>query len=152
VTVRVDESTHVASMEYDDDGSRNCRANNLLPPGRGNDRIVGRIELSSAANGGARISTSSSSTLGARTAQQWQQQPGQSSCSSSHDSKSVVCSQSDDLPVCTRVDGKNDFLHCNDDDDNSTERTFSRRIVAGIGDHPSGRSHSYLVQAAYRES
>ena len=147
----MNESTQVASMEYDDDGSWNCRANNLLPPGRGNDRIVGRIELSSAANGGARTGTSSS-TLGASTAQQRQQQPGQSSCCSSHDSKSVVCSHSDNLSVRTRVDGKNDFLHCNDDDDNSTERTFSRRIVAGIGDHPSGRSHSYLVQAAYRES
>jgi len=53
VNVRVDESTQVASMEHGDDNSWNCRSNNLLLPGRGNDRIVGRIELPSAAYGGA---------------------------------------------------------------------------------------------------
>jgi len=74
VNVRVNESTQVAGVEHGDDNSWNCRSNNLLLPGRGNDRIIGRIELSTAA-GGARTSTSSS-TLGVSTAQQWQQQPG----------------------------------------------------------------------------
>ena len=66
VNVRVDESTQVASMEHGDDNSWNCRPENLLLPGRGNERIVGRTELSSAVYGGARTGTSSS-TLGAST-------------------------------------------------------------------------------------
>jgi len=136
VNVRMDESTQVASMEHDDDGSWNCRPENLLLSERGNERIVGRIELSSAAYGGARTSTSSS-TLGSSTAwqQQQQQQPSQSFSSSSYDSELVVRSQFDNLSVCTRVDGKNDFLRCNDDD-GKTERTFSRQIAARIGGHP----------------
>ena len=51
-------------------------------------------------------------------------------------------SQFDNSSVCTLGDGKNDFLHCNDDDDSRIERTFSRTITAGLGSHPLGRSHS----------
>ena len=66
VNVRVNEAIQVAGVVQGDDNSWNCRSNNLLLPGRGNDRIVGRIELSSVA-GGSRTSASSS-TLGVSTA------------------------------------------------------------------------------------
>jgi len=66
VNVRVNEGTQVASMEHDDDGSWNCRCNNLLLPERGNEHIVGRIELPSAAYEGARPFTSASSSNAAR--------------------------------------------------------------------------------------
>jgi len=81
MNVRMDENrqTFVASMEHGDDNSWNCRSNNLLPPGRGNDRIIGRTELSLTASGGARTSASSS-TLDSSTARQ--QQSSQSFSSS----------------------------------------------------------------------
>jgi len=55
----------------------------------------------------------------------------------------VVRSQFDDLSVCTHGDCKNDFLHCNDDDDSRTERAFLRQTAAArVRDHSPGRSHS----------
>jgi len=145
MNVRVNESTQIASMEHGDDNSWNCRSNNLLPPGRGNERIIGRTELSLTASGGARTSANSS-TLDSSTARQQQSSQYSGSSSNSqrqnlHDSELVVRSQFDDLSVCTRVDGKNDFLRCNDGDD-GPERTFTRQTAARIRGHPPGESHS----------
>ena len=61
---------------------------------------------------------------------------------SGYDEMPVVRSQFVDSSVCTLVAGKGDFSHCNDDDDSRIERTFSRQIIAGLGSHPTGRSHS----------
>jgi len=115
-------------------------------PGVGTNVLLGVTELSFTASGGARTSTSSSTLASAARQQQQSSQSYSGTISriqrqNSRDSELVVRSQFDDLSVCTRVDGKNDFLRCNDDD-GRTERTLSRQTAARIRGHPPGRSHS----------
>jgi len=139
VNLRVNESTQVASMEHGDDNSWNCRSNNLLPSERGNECIIGRTELSLAACGGAR----GSSTLDSSTARQQQSSQSHSSSSSNsqrqnlRDTELDVRSQFDDLSVCTRVDGKNNFLCCNNDNERP-----ARAQLGGETRHFLGRSRS----------
>jgi len=145
MNVRVDESTQVASMEHGDNYSWNCRSDNLPP------RVcaTGRTELPLVVCAGPHTSVGSSTldqptmagsgTTSQRTAPR--QHYTQLYDSGSSQNQILVRSQFDDLSVCTRVDGKNDFLRCNDDDDRP-ERTFTRQAAARIRGHPPGRSHS----------
>ena len=66
--------------------------------------------------------------------------------SGSNYDETLVHSQSDNPSVCTLVAGlagRGEFSHCNDDDDNRTERAFLQQIAAvRARGHSPGRSHS----------
>ena len=123
----------------------------MLPPGRGNERITGRTELRLIVGDGARATyqSAAAASAGSETTSQHiapqQQQSSQSYSSSSSssqrqnlsDNEPVARSQFDSLSVCTR----RDLQYCNDDDDRS-ERTFTRQTAARIRGHCPGRSHS----------
>jgi len=143
----VNEGTQAASIEYGDDNSWNCRSDNLPP----RICVTGRADLPLAVCAGQHASVGSSTldqptaagsgTTSQRTAPR--QRYTQSYDSGSSQNEMLVRSQFDDLSVCTHDDGKNDFLHCRNDD-GKTERTCSRQIAARMGNHPPppGRSHS----------
>jgi len=134
VNVRVDESTQVASMEHGDDGSWNCRSDNLPP----RICVTGRTDLPLAVCAGPHASvgsstldqptTAGSGTMSLRTAPR--QRYTQLYDSGSSQNEILVRSQLDDLSVCTRDDGKNDFLSCNDDD-GRTEHAFYGKPLLG---------------------
>ena len=158
VNVCIDENreTFVASMEHDDDNSWNCRSDSLPPrvcitgrtelplTVRGNECIIRRTELPLTASGGAHNSSTLDQTMTAGSATQFAAQQYTQSYSSSSsqrqnlsDNEPVVRSQFDSPSVCTH----RDLQYYNDDDDRS-DRTFTRQTAARIRGHSPGRSHS----------
>jgi len=98
--------------------------------------VTGRADLPLAVCAAPRASAGSltqPTTAGSGAALQhtapWQRYT-QSYDSGGSQNEMLVRSQFDDLSVCTRDDGKNDFSRCNDDDDGRTERAFLRQTAA----------------------
>ena len=141
VNVCVDESAQVASMEHDDDNSWNCH----LPP---RVCVTWRADLSRRVCAGQHTSvdqfmTADNGITSQHTAPRRRYTQLRGNGSGSNYDEIPVRSQFDDLSVCTHGDGKNDFSHCNDDDDNRTERAFLQQIAAARArGHSPGRSHS----------
>jgi len=103
VTVRVDDSMQVASMEHDDDDSWYCHYN--LPP---RVCVAGRADLPLAVCAGLHAMTADNGITSQRTAPR-QRYAQMHDNGSGQNEVPVVYSQFVDSPVCTRGDGKNDF-------------------------------------------